>query len=48
MSTLIRRWIRQGSAAKSGTTIDSALDQIAADVQLLTARLAEDDAVTVG
>ena len=34
-STLIRGWIRQGLAAKGETTIDSALDQIAADVQRL-------------
>ncbi|MDP4015302.1 MAG: hypothetical protein Q8P38_11905 [Candidatus Nanopelagicales bacterium] len=35
VSTLIRGWIRQGLAVKSETTIDSALDQIAADVQRL-------------
>jgi len=34
-STLIRGWIRQGLAAKNETTIDSALDQITADVQRL-------------
>jgi len=34
-STLIRGWIRQGLAAKSETTIDSAINQIAADVQRL-------------
>lgn len=34
-STLIRGWILQGLAAKNETTIDSAIDQIAADVQRL-------------
>ncbi len=34
-SVLIRGWIRQALTAKNETTIDSALDQIAADVQRL-------------
>ncbi len=34
-SALIRGWIRQGLAAKNETTINSALDQITADVQRL-------------
>lgn len=34
-STLIRGWIRQGLAAKNETTIASAIDQIAADIQRL-------------
>lgn len=34
-STVIRGWIQRGLAARRETTIDSALDQIAADVQRL-------------
>ena len=34
-SVLIRGWIQQGLAAKAEGTIDSAIDQISADVQRL-------------
>ena len=34
-STLIRGWIQQGLTAKQETTVKTALDQIAADVQRL-------------
>lgn len=35
VSTLIRGWIQQGLAAKRENTVNSAIDQIAADVQRL-------------
>ena len=34
-SALIRGWIRQGLAAKAANTVDSAIDQISADLQRL-------------
>ncbi len=34
-STLIRGWIQQGLAARAENTVDSAIDQISADVQRL-------------